>query len=426
METKTLTNEEAAFEWAKARLLARRAKKMQNGDMWFERIARPEQKPPEFNWWTIWLFMAGRGAGKTRAGAEDINRYCLKNKGVRVALVGPTAGAVRDIMVEGESGLLSINPSIQYEPSKRKLTWPNGSMALTYSSERPDRLRGPQHHRMWADELGAWTYAQDTWDMAMFGLRLGKQPQALVTTTPKNTKLIRELLARKSKDVAVSRSTTYANAANLAPTFLSEIVARYEGTRLGKQEIEGELLEDIVGALWTQQMLIDCRVGAVPEGVDMVRCVVAIDPSGGERDEQGIVVAARGSDGNYYILEDASCLLSPSGWAKRAVSAYERWSADKIVAEKNYGGQMVEETIRAVDRNIRVRMVNATRGKQQRAEPIAALYEQGKVFHVGEFSALEEQMTNWTPDSGESPDRMDALVWALTELSSRTGLRILG
>lgn len=326
-------------------------------------------------------------------------------------------------MVEGESGLLSINPTIRYEPSKRRLTWPNGSMATTFSADEPDRLRGPQHHRIWCDELAAWRYGQQTWDMAMFGLRLGSDPRAIVTTTPKPVKLVRDLMDPKREDVVITTSTTYANADNLAPSFLSSIVRRYEGTRMGRQELQGELLEDVEGALWSYAIIDAARVSTHP---DLARAVVAIDPSGSsDGDAQGIVICGTGSDGHGYVLADRTCHLSPDGWARRAVQAYQEFNADRIVAEKNYGGDMVEHTIRTAARDmglsVPVTVITATRGKRQRAEPVAALYEQQRVHHVGSLPELEDEMTQWTPESGESPNRMDALVWALSHLMVRGG-----
>lgn len=372
----------------------------------------------------MWAYLAGRGAGKTRSAAEWVNEFAQATPGCRIALVGRTPADVRDVMIEGESGILAVargdNEPV-YQPTKRRLTWPNGSTAQTYSAEVPSQLRGPQHHYAWADEAAAWTDAPkgdvlDTaWNNLMLGLRLGQSPRCVVTTTPKPNALTRTILARPS--TVVTRGTTYDNLANLAPSFREEVLATYEGTRIGRQELMGELLEDVEGALWTLTLIDEERVDAAP---DMRRVVVAVDPSGGsgpDSDEQGIVVAGVGVDGGLYVLADRSCKLSPHGWASRVVGAYREFGADRIVAERNYGGEMVESTIRQVDANAPVKVITASRGKVQRAEPVAALYEQRRVHHVGALPKLEDQMTTWTPQDGMSPDRMDALVWALTELT---------
>ncbi len=337
-----------------------------------------------------------------------------------MALVARTKSDVRDVMVEGESGVLAVShPGFmpRYEPSKRRISWPNGVMATTYSADEPDQLRGPQHEAAWADEIGTWKYP-DTWDQLMFGLRLGQDPRVVVTTTPRPVRLVRALLA--SPTTVVTRGSTHDNAANLAPPFLADILARYEGTRLGRQEIDAELLEDTPGALWTRARVDSLRVATAPE---LTRVVVAVDPaatSGEASDETGIVVAGRGVDGHGYVLADFSCRLSPDGWARRAVGALREYSADRVIAETNNGGEMVELTIRTVDRNVPYRAVHASRGKRTRAEPVAALYEQSRVFHVGDPRALadlEDQMVGWSPGAGDdSPDRVDALVWALTDL----------
>lgn len=385
-------------------------------------IARAEQLPPDGEWLT-WMFLAGRGAGKTRAAAEWIIERA-KTPNLRLALVGRTPADVRDVMVEGESGIMVCGRgmNIQYEPSKRKLTFPNGTIAMTYSAEVASQLRGPQHHYAWADEASSWTDAPkgdslDTaWNNLMLGLRLGTAPQVMVTTTPKPNRLTKDILGRKS--TTITRGSTYDNLDNLATSFRQQVLDSYEGTRLGRQELLGELLEDVEGALWTNQMLESALVEEVPT---MQRIVVAVDPSGGDgegNDEQGIVVAGKGIDGFYYVLADRSCKLTPQGWASRAVGAYNEFSADKLVAEKNFGGDMVKAVIAQIDKNISFKMVTASRGKVQRAEPIAALYEQGKVRHVYGLQDLEAQMTGWTPEDGTSPDRMDALVWAMTELAS--------
>jgi phage terminase large subunit-like protein len=385
-------------------------------------IARPEQLAPDGEWLS-WMFLAGRGAGKTRSAAEWVIEQA-KKPNLRIALVGRTPADVRDVMVEGESGIMACarGMDIIYEPSKRKLTFPNGTIAMTYSAEVASQLRGPQHHYAWADEVSSWTDAPkgdsiDTaWNNLMLGLRLGKSPRVVITTTPKPNRLTRDILGRKS--TVITRGSTYDNLSNLADSFREQVLASYEGTRLGRQELLGELLEDVEGALWSNKMLEDALFE--DELPNMQRVVVAIDPSGGDgagNDEQGIIVAGKGVDGFYYVMADRSCKLSPSGWASRAVAAYHEFKADKIVAEKNFGGDMVSAVIKQVDKDASFKMVTASRGKVQRAEPIAALYEQGKVRHVKGLDDLEAQMTGWTPEDGTSPDRLDAMVWALTELA---------
>lgn len=375
--------------------------------------ARPDQLPPSGDWRT-WLILAGRGWGKTRTGAEWVRAEVEANRRGRLALIGATAADVRDVMIEGESGILACSrPTFRptYEPSKRRVSWPNGAIATAYSADEPDRLRGPQHDGAWPDELAAWRYPEAL-DMLMFGLRLGSDPRSVVTTTPRPTKLIRGLIAAPT--TAVTTGSTYDNLANLAPAFAEQIIRKYEGTRLGRQELLAEILTDVPGALWTWAML-DNKAPAP----DMTRVVVAIDPavtSGEDSDETGIVVCGLGVDGRGYLLADRSCRLSPDGWARRAVAAYDEFSADLVVAEVNNGGDLVEQTIRTVRRTIPYKKVHASRGKQTRAQPVAALYEQGRVSHVEAFPDLEEQLTSWTPESGTSPDRLDALVWALTEL----------
>ncbi len=378
--------------------------------------------PPEGKW-TVWLVMAGRGFGKSRIGAEWVRGLVEMGKAKRIALVGETAADARDVMVEGESGLLSIYPPgkrPRYESSKRRLTWSNGAIATTYSAEEPDQLRGPQHDGAWCDEIAKWRYP-DAWDQLMFGLRLGDDPRCVATTTPRPVKLIKELLADPS--TVVTRGSTYENLANLAPSFAQKIIRKYEGTRLGRQELNAEVLEDVAGALWNRAMLDALRVKAAPF---LARIVVAIDPavsSGEDADETGIVAAGVGSEGHAYVLSDGSGRYTPEGWAKEAVAMYRRFRADRVVGEVNNGGDMVEATLRVIDPGVSYRAVRASRGKVVRAEPIAALYEQGRVHHVGAFAQLEDQMCAFTTDFdrrayGYSPDRVDALVWALTELTA--------
>ena len=341
--------------------------------------------------------LAGRGFGKTRTGAEWVREQVERGGAQRVALVAATAADARDVMVEGESGILAISPPWfrpQYEPSKRRLTWPNGAIATTYSADEPKRLRGPQHDAAWADELCAWRYPE-TWDMLMFGLRLGQDPRVVVTTTPKTIPLLKKLMAART--TITTRGSTYDNAANLAAAFMADIVAAYEGTRLGRQELNAELLEDNPDALWKREAMLDAhRVSGLPP---LKRIVVGVDPSAsGKGDECGIVVAGLGADGHGYVIDDRSRQGSPSEWALAAVTAYNVHQANALVAEVNQGGEMVETVLRTVDKERRItyKAVHASRGKYTRAEPIASLYEQGRVHHVGSFANLEDQMCQWT------------------------------
>ncbi len=382
-------------------------------------FARGKQLAPE-GAWRVWLLLGGRGFGKTRSGAEWVRARIEGGHARRVALVAPTAADARDVMVEGDSGMLATarrgyEPA--WEPSRRRLIWPNGAIATAFSAEEPERLRGPQHDCAWCDELASWP-REEAWDTLMLGLRRGSDPRCVVTTTPRPTRLMRRLLA-DTEHVVVTRGATRENAANLAPAFLATIVRRYEGTRLGRQELEAELLEDVPGALWTRALLE--REGArVPAAPPMRRVVVAIDPAvsaGEESDETGIIVAGLAHDGHGYVLADLSGRMSPHQWAVRALDAYRAFAADRIVAETNNGGDLVAATLRAIDAGAAFKAVRASRGKIARAEPVAALYERGLVHHAGAFPALEDQMTGFTGAAGGgSPDRLDALVWALSEL----------
>jgi phage terminase large subunit-like protein len=398
--------------------------------------ARPEQREPSGDW-NVWLILAGRGAGKTRTGAEWV-RACAcgatplgPSRYRHIALVAETAADARDVIVEGPSGLLSIHPPAfrpKFEPSKRRLTWPNGAVATLYNATEPDQLRGPQHDAAWCDELAKWRYARETWDMLQFGLRLGHAPRQVITTTPRPIPIIRELIARSGKDVTLTRGATYDNRANLAPAFFETIVKHYEGTRLGRQELNAEIVDDIDGALWTRALLDQSRVAGGLSLPPMRRVVVGVDPAakasaeGDRTSETGIVVAGLGEDGRGYILDDLSCRLSPRGWACKAIAAYDRYEADALVVEINQGGAMVETVLRSERAGLPIRQVRASRGKTVRAEPIAALYEQGRVSHAGAFSALEDQMAMFTPfgiEGGGAADRVDALVWAVSDLFPR-------
>lgn len=397
-----------------------------NWEFW----ARPNQIEPEGNW-TTWLILAGRGFGKTRTGAETIRKWVCGDTPLspgrcsRIALVAETAPDARDVMVEGPAGLLACHPKDfrpTYYPSKRSVEWPNGAQAILFNAVEPDQLRGPQFDGAWCDELAKWRYAQETWDQLQFGLRLGEHPRQIVTTTPRPIPVIRRLMA--DPDCVVTRGRTYDNASNLAAPFLKQIEERYGGTRLGRQELEGEILEDIPGALWNRSTIDNARLKEAP---DLERIIVAVDPAASSEegsDENGIVVVgvARDADGyaRGYVLEDGSLKGSPEEWARKAVSLYRKWQADKIVAEKNNGGEMVASVIRSVDRSVNVTLVHASRGKYIRAEPISALYEQGRIHHVGRFDKLEDQMCFFSidnlRDANGSPDRVDALVWGLTEV----------
>lgn len=385
--------------------------------------ARPEQLAPP-GAWTTWLYMGGRGTGKTRAGAEWVRARIGSGLARRVALVAGTQADARNVMIEGESGLLAIagaSDRPRFEPSKRRLTWPNGAVATVFSAEQPEALRGPQHDTAWCDELAKWKYLDRAWDNLQLGLRLGREPRQVITTTPRALASLKAIIARS--DTVMTRGTSYDNRANLAPAYFAEIVRRYEGTRFGRQELNAELLEDVQGALWTRAMLDAARLPADAAAPQMARVVVGVDPSGtrgqDDRDSVGIVTAGKGIDGLGYVLADFTCALSPAGWSRRVAEAVSAHKADCVVAEANFGGAMVESVLAAANVGTRVRMVTASRGKIVRAEPIAALYEQGRVRHARPFAELEDQLAALTTDGyvGEgSPDRADAMIWALTEL----------
>lgn len=380
--------------------------------------ARPDQRPPAGDWLT-WLLMGGRGAGKTRTGSEWTHKAVRKYP--RGALIAPTGADARDIMLEGESGLLTVaHPEFRptYEPSKRRVTWPNGAICTVFSAEEPDRLRGPNHYFAWADEPAHWPQAQMVWDNLLFGLRLGRRPRIVATTTPRPTPWMKALLA--DPQTVLSRASTYDNINNLSPAFRQAVLDRYEGTRLGRQEIHAEVLEDVEGALWSWDLIERARVLAAPV---LARIVVGVDPAGSKKkqaDETGIVVVGADEAGDLYVLDDRSGHYSPHGWASMVNAVYEEYSADAIVAEKNFGGEMVEHTLRTsgyTDARILVRQTR--RSKALRAEPLVGRYEKddGHVHHVGALPDLETQMTEWRPyEDSDSPDRVDALVYSATEL----------
>ena len=401
----------------------------------FIALAHRHQEPPACALsggpWTTWLVLAGRGAGKTRLGAEWV-RALVKGEGpyaeqvhMHIALVGETEHDTREVMIEGPAGILRASPPGErplWIPSRRRLEWPNGAVGLCFSAEDPEQLRGPQFDAAWCDELAKWHHADATFDMLQFGLRLGARPRQLVTTTPRPIPLIKRLIT--DARTAVTRAPTQANAAFLSPAFLDEVLARYAGTRLGRQEIDGDIIEDRADALWTRAMIEAARVPAAPP---LMRIVIGIDPPASARagsDLCGIVAAGLSEDGFVYVLADESRGgLSPDGWAQAAIALYRRLKADALIAEVNQGGDMVSAVLRQVDRSVPVREVRATRGKYLRAEPVAALYAQGKVKHVDPpLAALEDEMCDFGLaglSTGASPDRLDALVWAVTALTSR-------
>jgi predicted phage terminase large subunit-like protein len=386
---------------------------------WYRR-ARTKQLKPRGDW-NVWLILAGRGWGKTLTGAIDVVLYAISHENVRVAVVAPTSGDLRRVCFEGVSGIISQMPLEcykdgynSYNKSTSEIELYNGSKIMGFSASEPDRFRGSQYHRAWCDELAAWKYP-DSWNQLQFGMRLGDRPQTVVTTTPRPTSLIKQLYDRQ--DVYKTQGSTFENKDNLAESALELFKKQYEGTRLGKQELYAEILEDIEGALWSLNMIEQTRVNEIPE---MKRVVVAVDPAvtnNKNSDETGIVVCGLGIDNRYYIIDDVSGKMSADAWAKTAVNVYYKYKASRIIAEVNNGGDLVERLLRTVDKNIPYKSVSASRGKVIRAEPISALYEQQRVSHCGVFSKLEDQMCSFTGDKSTSPDRLDALVWGLTELS---------
>ncbi len=382
------------------------------------RKARKNQIVVDEDDYNIQLFLAGRGWGKTLTGAYDIVQYCLINPNSICGVVAPTYGDLKRVCFAGESGLLGIldkgllNDS-GYNKSANEIEFYNGSKIIGFPAIEPDRLRGVQFHRVWCDELASWRY-RETFDNLMMALRLGNSPKCIITTTPRPTELIKELAVRS--DTKIIKGSTFDNVANLAPSAIKMLKERYEGTRLGRQELYAEILEDIEGALFNSSNIEESRIEVTP---DMQRIVIAIDPAvtaNSNSDETGIIVAGRGVDNHFYILEDKSGVFSPDVWIKRAIELYYKFDADRIVCEVNNGGDLIEKLLRVQDVNVPYSSVRATRGKMLRAEPISALYEQGKVHHVGYFKELEEQMCSYTPDTVKSPDRLDSLVWGITSL----------
>ncbi|MEP6356549.1 MAG: terminase family protein [Hyphomicrobiales bacterium] len=388
--------------------------------------AREDQLPPLGDR-LVWLIMGGRGAGKTRAGAEWVRGmalgkppFCGRSVG-RIALIGETLGDVRDVMIEGESGILRIHPKSErpeWKKTKGQLEWKNGAIAQIFSAEDPDSLRGPQFDVAWSDELCKWRHAEATWDMLQFGLRLGERPRQIVTTTPRPIPLLKRLLA--DERTRLSKATTMANATNLAPDFIDTVRARYGGTRLGRQELDGELIEDREDALWQRDQIEKLKIAIAPP---LARVVVAIDPpatSHAKSDACGLIVAGVDEQGIGYVLADGSKRsVTPTEWASRAVELYHRYQADLVLAEVNQGGEMVNTILAQVDKTVPVKAVRASRGKYSRAEPVSYLYERGLVRHMGSLSKREDEMCDFGLEglsSGRSPDRLDALVWALHEL----------
>lgn len=407
-----------------------------NWELW----ARPNQLEPDGDW-TTWLILAGRGFGKTRTGSETIIKWARTGTYKRIALIAEDAADARDVMVEGESGIIACSPPDfmpKYEPSKKRLTWPNGAIASVFSADDYESLRGPQFDAAWCDELAKWRYAQEAWDNLQFGLRLGQHPKQIITTTPKPIKLLKDIIKRD--DTIITKGSTMENLDNLAAPFRRAVVDKYMGTRIGRQELEAEILDDIAGAMWSRKQIDEDRIRpksstesvAVP---DFAEIVISVDPatkSEEENDETGILVVAKGYNGRGYVLEDASFRGTPDEWSTKAVELYDKYKASYIIYESNQGGDMVKFTLQTGARMMRegghrttdfipLKEVHASRGKAVRAEPISLLYEQHKVSHIGTFAELEDQMCEFTTNFDRatmkySPDRVDALVWGFTYL----------
>lgn len=395
------------------------------------RTAREKQIAPDGDW-LCWLILAGRGWGKTRTGAQDIVSYAMRNAGVICAVVAPTLGDLRRTCIEGPSGILACLPEECLAPSKgaaynsrtSEINLWNGSKIMGFSANEPDRMRGPQYHRAWCDELAAWRY-EEAWDQLLFGLRLGKDPKVVITTTPRPTRLVKGLVERNGQDVTMTSGSTFENVDHLAPSALRNFKERYEGTRMGRQELYAEVLTDIEGALWSFTTIEQAKLKDRSEMPELVEIVVAVDPAmtaNENSDETGIMVCGRDANNHYYLIEDRSGVMSPDRWARTVIDCYYEYDADRVVCEVNQGGDLVSKVVRDIDNRVPIKSVRATKGKMLRAEPIAALYEQGKVHHVGNYALLEDQMTTYDGRaSAKSPDRLDALVWAITELSESSG-----
>ncbi len=389
-------------------------------DCYWEVFAHDHQRAPPGDW-TTWLLLGGRGAGKTRAGALWVKNFAQSGSGP-IALVGETEHDVREVMIEGVSGLLAAHaPQERPEwiPSRRRVEWPNGVFAQAFSAEDPESLRGPQFAAAWCDELAKWRHAEAAFDMLQFGLRLGERPRQVITTTPRPIALIKRLVADPT--TVTMRAGTRRNAYHLAPAFLSAVVARYHGTRLGRQELDGEIVEERADALWSRALIEDCRIESAPQ---LHRIVVAVDPPASSKqgaDACGLVAAGLAEDGTIVVIADETAAgLTPAGWSRRAIALWRRLQADALVVEVNQGGEMVRAVIGEADANVPVISVRAYKGKWLRAEPVAALYEQGRVKHAGAFTALEDEMCDFGLNglsAGRSPDRLDAMVWAVTALS---------
>ncbi len=391
---------------------------------WWDFFAHSHQRPPELanngKPWTTWLILGGRGAGKTRAGAEWV-RAQARQANARIALVGETLRDTREVMVEGVSGVLSVHEDRErpdWLSSRGRIEWGNGAVAECFSADDPDSLRGPQFSAAWCDELAKWRHAEATFDMLQFGLRLGVRPRQVITTTPRPLSLLKRLIADPT--TALTHAGTAANAWHLAPAFLDTIVERYRGTRLGRQELLGEVIEERADALWSRALIETCRVEKAPP---CARIVVAVDPPASATKDSaacGLVAAGRAGDTVYVLADETVSGLTPAGWARKALALWRKWDADSLVVEVNQGGDMVRAVMRQEDASVPVSPVRAHRGKYLRAEPVAQLYEQGRVKHAGTFGSLEDEMCDFGPDglsSGRSPDRLDALVWAVSALT---------
>ena len=377
--------------------------------------ARPHQLPPPGEWLT-WMILTGRGWGKTRTGSEWVISEAKKGA-THIALIGQTKADVRDTMIElGPASILKVsNPKFypKYESSKRRIIWPNGCVGTIYSGDEPDQVRGPSHDRAWIDELAKFKYPKAIWDNLMFGLREGEDMRILITTTPRPIPIIKRLI--EDPNTIPIRGSTFENKDNLPKKYFDYVIAPYIGTRLGKQEIEGQILEDNPNALWTRKIIEDNRVSKAPK---LMRIVIAVDPEATANEkssETGIIAGGISEEGQAYILNDASIKGTPDQWGNAVVTEYFKFGADRIVGEVNNGGDMIEYVIKSCDPNVSYKSVRATRGKYIRAEPVSALYEQRKIHHVGYFAELEDQLCEWVPGD-KSPDRLDALVWLITEM----------